>query len=145
MALTQYPPADDPELVGTFDALAKAGGGYVWDKVLEYRVWCHPYDGADDLFNGDDYFYAFENYQTALEFSEKHAGVGKPLALILQEEYIDEPEPNVFIHKEERRITEWLPEFLSRPRRTKETIPRFFAADPKSDRLDVIRGLVKDA
>jgi hypothetical protein len=23
-------------------SLARAGGGYVWDEVLEYRVWCLP-------------------------------------------------------------------------------------------------------
>lgn len=27
---------------GHLSATAHAGGGYVWDEVLEYRVWCHP-------------------------------------------------------------------------------------------------------
>lgn len=43
------PPAVlDPTLVGSYSAVAMAGGGFVWDAVLEYRVWCHPHDGAPD-------------------------------------------------------------------------------------------------
>jgi hypothetical protein len=41
-----YPDAVDPCLVGTYSAVAKAGGGFVWDDVLEYRVWCHPEGGS---------------------------------------------------------------------------------------------------
>ncbi len=60
-----YPAVMDPNLVGTFPALAKSGGGYVWDEVLEYRVWCHPEQGAPDEDDGDDYFYAFASYEEA--------------------------------------------------------------------------------
>lgn len=35
-----------PDRVDTYPATAKAGGGYVWDEVLEYRVWCHHERGA---------------------------------------------------------------------------------------------------
>lgn len=35
-----YRVREDAGLVGTYPAAAKAGGGYVWDDVLEYRVWC---------------------------------------------------------------------------------------------------------
>jgi hypothetical protein len=45
----EYPDAVDASLVGTFSALARSGGGYVWDAVLEYRVWCHPERGAPNL------------------------------------------------------------------------------------------------
>ncbi len=44
-----YPEVLVLEQVGNYRALAKSGGGYVWDEVLEYRVWCHPQDGAPDL------------------------------------------------------------------------------------------------
>lgn len=37
---SKYPHGKDPSLVGTYAASAKSGGGYVWDDVLEYRVWC---------------------------------------------------------------------------------------------------------
>ncbi len=47
--MSKYPNAKDPDLVGTYPALVKSGGGYVWDEVLEYRVWCHPEIGAVDL------------------------------------------------------------------------------------------------
>jgi hypothetical protein len=54
-----YPPAVDTAKVGSYPASAKAGGGYVWDAVLEYRVWCYPAEGAEDLDDGSDYYYAF--------------------------------------------------------------------------------------
>ena len=51
-----YPEAVDPKLVGTYSAVAKAGGGFVWDDVLEYRVWCHPERGSSDVEEGNDYY-----------------------------------------------------------------------------------------
>jgi hypothetical protein len=53
-----YPDAVDPSLVGTYPAEAGSGGGYVWDDILEYRVWCHPERGAADEDNGNDYYLA---------------------------------------------------------------------------------------
>ena len=135
-----YPDAKDPEQVGKYPALAKAGGGYVWDAVLEYRVWCHLENGATDHDESSDYFYSFENYQDALEFSEETEGAKEPLALVLREEYIDEPEAGYFIHVKERRITEWPVVFLSRPKRTPRTIPDFVAPDAPVNRLDILRG-----
>ena len=61
-----YPDAVDPEKVGSYPALAGAGGGYVWDEVLEYRVWCHPERGAPDEDDGSDYYYCFTTYAEAL-------------------------------------------------------------------------------
>lgn len=134
-------PVLDAALVGTYAAEAKAGGGYVWDAVLEYRVWCHPERGADDPGDGSDYFYAFETCEEALELSASTQAAEQPLALILQEEYIDEPAPGQYVHVRERRVTEWPVSFLSRPRRTPETIPNFMAADAPANRLDILRGL----
>ncbi|MEM8808092.1 MAG: GCN5 family acetyltransferase [Cyanobacteria bacterium P01_G01_bin.38] len=139
--MSKYPEVKDPEKVGTYDALAKAGGGYVWDHVLEYRVWCHPHDGAPDLEDGNDYYYVFETYEEALEFSQTTKGAKEPIALVLQEEYIDEPEPKKYIHVKENRITEWPVQFLSRPRRTKNTIPDFLSPYAPANRLDILRGL----
>ena len=39
-------PVLDIDMVGTYPARAKVGDGYVWDEVLEYRVWCDPERGA---------------------------------------------------------------------------------------------------
>lgn len=136
-----FPDAIDPELVGTYPAEAHTGGGYVWDAVLEYRVWCHPERGASDEADGSDYFHAFATHSEADEFSQRTQGADQPLALILQAEYIDEPEPGEYIHIRERRVTEWPPEFLRRPRRTPNTIPDFLAPDAPSNRLDILRGL----
>ena len=138
---SKFPSVKDPTQIGSFDALAKSGGGYVWDAVLEYRVWCHPHDGAEDLEQGDDYYYVFDNYEAAAEFAEQTTGAEEPLALILQEEYINEPEPGRYEHIAEQRITEWPVEFLTRPRRTANTIPDFMAPDAPSNKLDIIRGL----
>jgi hypothetical protein len=136
----QYPDVLDPSLVGTYPAAAKSGGGYVWDAVLEYRVWCHPERGAADEANGSDYYYAFASYAEALVFSESTEGADEPLALVLQEEYIDEPVAGQYIHVKERRVTEWPVTFLARPRRTERTIPDFLAPDAPANRLDILRG-----
>lgn len=61
-----YPDVKNPDLVGTYPASVKSGGGYVWDDVLEYGVWCHPESGAPDIDEGNDYFYTFDNYEEAL-------------------------------------------------------------------------------
>lgn len=128
-----YPKVLNIGMVGNYPALTKAGGGYVWDEVLEYRVWCHPQ-------NGDDYFYVFSNYEEALEFSQINQGAEEPLALVLQREYIDEPELGKYIHVKEERITEWPVEFLSRPSRTENTIPDFMSPDAPPNKLDILRG-----
>ena len=134
----QFPDAIDPDLVGTYPALAKAGGGYVWDHVLEYRVWCH---GGDE----GDYYYAFATYAEALECSEQAEAADAPLALILQQEYIDEDEPGQYVHVREPRITEWPVTFLSRPQRTSRTIPDFLSPTAPANRLDILRGLAPAA
>ena len=136
-----YPDAVDPELVGSYEALAKSGGGYVWDSVLEYRVWCHPERDAPDLEDGSDYFYSFDTYQEALDFSQQMEGAEEPLALILQEEYIAEPEPGQYVHMREQRMAEWQVVWLTRPRRTARTIPDFISPDAPPNKLDIIRGL----
>jgi len=123
--MSKYPAAKDPDLMGTYPA-SVGSGGYVWDEVLEYRVWCHPHDGAPDIDDGNDYYYVFETYEEALAYSVEHTGTEKPLALVLQEEYIDEDEPGEFTHIKSPRIAEWLVDFLSRPRRNEHTIPNFF-------------------
>jgi putative acetyltransferase len=138
-----YPDAIDPDLVGSYSPLAKAGGGYVWDDVLEYRVWCHPERAASDLEDGSDYYYAFATYDEALAFSHVTEGAEAPLALIRQDEYIDETNPGEYRHVKEERITEWPVEFLLRPRRTPNTIPDFLAPEAPPNRLDILRGLAK--
>jgi len=138
-----FPPAVKKSKVGTYPAAAKAGGGYVWDEVLEYRVWCHPEDGSDDINAGSDYFYAFATFEEAAEFARTTKGAEEPLALILQKEYIDEPSPGDYRHVRAKRITEWPVEFLARPKRNKRTIPDFLSPSAPANRLDIIRGKAK--
>jgi hypothetical protein len=138
-----YPAVLDPDLVGTYPATAFAGGGYVWDEVLEYRVWCHPERGAPDEADGNDYYYPFASYEEAAEFTAQTPGAEEPLALILQREFIDEPAPGQYVHVRDERITEWPVAFLARPRRSQPTISDFLSPDAPVNRLDILRGLAK--
>jgi putative acetyltransferase len=137
-----FPPAHELSRVGTYPAEAKAGGGYVWDAVLEYRVWCRTEQCSGEQ-TGDDYYRAFGTYAEALAFSDAAPEAEEPLALVLQEEYIDEPTPGDYLHVVERRFTEWPVSFLRRPRRSPRTIPDFLAPDAPANRLDIIRGLAE--
>lgn len=138
-----YPDAVDPTLVGTYPASAHAGGGYVWDDVLEYRVWCYLEQGVTDSEDGGDYYYAFTTYAEALSFSRSTEGAEELLALVHQIEYIDEPNPGDYRHVKEVRITEWPVEFLRSPRRTATTISDFLSPNAPANRLDILRGLAK--
>lgn len=141
MPIGFVPPAVlDPTQVGEYPAMAKAGGGYVWDEVLEYRVWCHPERSTLDGIEGSDYYHAFETFEEALAFATSNSGCEAPLALVLQREYIDESEPGQYVHVAEERITEWPVEFLGRPRRTERTIPDFMSPDAPPNRLAILRG-----
>lgn len=135
-----YPAVLDPSKVGTYPASCMSGAGYVWDEVLEYRVWCHPERGAPDLHHGSDYHRAFETFEKAYAYSAAHPGCESPLALVLQREYINEPTPGELVHVKKERITEWYPEFLSRPRRDARTLPDFFAPDAPANRMDILQG-----
>ena len=143
MISKKYPDAVDTEKVGSYPAVVGAGGGFVWDEVLEYRVWCHPDQGAPDLLDGDDYFYSFATYDEALGYSRNIEGAEEPLALILQREHLNEAESGKYVHITEERLTEWPVEFLHRPKRTPSTIPDFLAPDAPPNRLDILRGLAK--
>jgi len=141
MNADKYPDAVEPSLVGTYSPLAKSGGGYVWDEVLEYRVWCHPERGSPDEEEGSDYYFPFATFAGAASFSERTRGAEKPLALIRQLEYIDEPNPGEYQHVKDVRVAEWPVEFLRRPRRTSNTIPDFLSPNAPKNRLDILRGL----
>jgi putative acetyltransferase len=141
MNIDRYPDVVDANLVGTYPAVTKSGGGYVWDDVLEYRVWCHPERGANDLEEGSDYYFPFATYAEAVAFSENTQGAEEPLALIRQVEHLEEPKPGEYVHCKDERITEWPVEFLHRPRRTPNTIPDFLSPNAPKNRLDVLRGM----
>jgi hypothetical protein len=129
----KYPAVLDVSNVGTYPASAGAGGGFVWDAVLEYRVWCHS--------DGDDFYYAFANFEEALACSQCTSGAEEPLALILQREYISEKAPGHYVHVKTARYTEWPIEFLARPPRGVNTLRDFFASDAPANRVAILRGL----
>jgi putative acetyltransferase len=106
-------------------------------------VWCHPELGAPDNAEGNDYYYAFASFPDALRFSREHPGTEEPVALVFQKEHIDESSPGKYTHVKKSRVTEWPVEFLSRPRRTKNTIPDFLSPTAPDNRLDILRGLTR--
>lgn len=138
-----HPKVKDINKIGNYPALVKAGGGYIWDEVLEYRVWCRPENGAENIENGDNYFYVFGEYKEALAFSKGTNGAEEPIALILQKEYIDELETGIYNHVKEKRITEWPVEFLTRPKRNNNTISDFLSPNAPENRLEILRGIEK--
>ena len=139
----RFPRALKPDRVGKYPAVSFVGGGYVWDAVLEYRVWCCTAAGAPDEDDGNDYYFAFATYPEARRLSSRFPGADEPIALILQLEYIDEPRNGKYIHIKRRRVTEWPIEFLSRPRRNRSTIPNFLSSTAPPNRLEVLRGQAK--
>jgi hypothetical protein len=139
----QFPDAVDVSQVGTYPAPAGAGGGYVWDDVLEYRVWCHPERGAPDEEEGSDYYFAYATYAEAVAASQTLQGADEPLALIRQVEYLTEPHPGIYCHVKDERVTEWPVAFLRRPRRTPDTIPAFLSSNAPANRLEILRGLAE--
>ncbi|PON18707.1 GCN5 family acetyltransferase [Candidatus Entotheonella serta] len=104
-------------MVGHYPALTKSGAGYVYDKVLEYRVWID--NGTDDRYE------AFATYEEAKEYSQRTKNAEEPLVLVLQEEYINEPSSGVYEHKKEKRITEWQVGWLKGSLRSENPIPEY--------------------
>ena len=117
MPSSAYPIAVNLKKVGKYPALTKSGAGYVYDDVLEYRVWIH----TDD----DDYYHAFATYEEAKHFSEKTDRAEEPLVLVIQHEHINEPEPGVYEHVKGDRLTEWRVEWLDSSKRGPDTIANF--------------------
>lgn len=128
MMPSNYPLAVDLARVGEYPAEAKSGGGYFYDEVLEYRVWCRPWLGAPDEFNGDVYYYAFDSFEAAKVSADGTQGAEQPLVLIRQYEWIDEPTPGHLLPMIGERITEWAVEWLQGSKRAEQSISEFIEA-----------------
>lgn len=121
---SNYPLADEPEKVGAFPAEVSSGGGYFFDKVLEYRVWVRNKDRSLDI-------YSFATYEEALRFRNQSEGAEFPLALVYQAEYIAEPEVGEFVHIKQPRMAEWQVKWLLGNRRNETSIDNFLKANVK--------------
>lgn len=132
-----YPAAIDPSLVGEYDEYADSGGGYFFDEVLEYRVWCCS-NSITEVIDTDDYkqnnasnsnhhayYRAFATYQQALAFAASTQNAETPVALVRQLEWVDQPSRGVYLHHKGERITEWQAEWLARGTREANDIPDF--------------------
>lgn len=118
-----YPLSVDPNRVGRYPPNEKSGGGYFYDDVLEYRVWIET--GATQINNGNDYFVAFAQYESAERFSKSMPNAEPPLVLVRRLEWIDEPERGHFIPEKEERIAEWQVGWLHDHKRTPNSIEEF--------------------
>ncbi|MCL1039921.1 GCN5 family acetyltransferase [Shewanella submarina] len=127
--MSKFPVAVDFDMVGKYPAATKSGGGYFYDDVLEFRVWCRPWLGAPDEFDGEIYYYAFSNFEEAHEFSQSTKGSEDPLVLIRQLEWINEPEQGQYIHEKGERITEWLVDWLEGGKREPDSITNFIESE----------------
>ena len=126
----KYPIAIDLDIVGEYDEAAYAGGGYFFDEVLEYRVWCYPDANALDadgypLNVTNEYYRAFATYEQALAFADNTLHSRTPVALVRQFEWIDQPSRGVYIHNKGERITEWQANWLARGARQADDINEF--------------------
>lgn len=116
----QYPAVTDPEQVGEYEEAAYLGGGYFFDEVLEYRVWCYANinENALDVDSNfldiaNEYYRAFATFEQALAFANSAENAEKPVVLIRQLEWIDQPSRGVYIHNKGERITEWQADWLA--------------------------------
>lgn len=102
----RYPSVLDPDKVGTYSVLCKSGGGTLFQAVLEYRVWAHET-------RGDDKCHFFDSYDSAKRFSTGRRGAEAPLALVLQNPWIQwNGEKRDFELVYEDRVAEWCVEWL---------------------------------
>lgn len=120
----QPPKVIDPSRVGTYSPLAFAGGGYVFDEVLEYRVWFKRWDGQS-------VYCPFATFEEAQAFSKRDLPrIEPPLALVLQREYVDEPSPGQRFLVRQQRVTEWQIAWLDDAhRRTPENLRRILGEE----------------
>lgn len=112
-----YPEADDPDKVGTYPPEVFAGGGYFYDKVLEYRVWSKV--------GGKTKMDAFATLKDAKNYARSHRNTEMPVVLVWQKEHINEPKPGVYVHVTQPRITEWQIDWLKGSQGTERQIPVF--------------------
>lgn len=134
-----HPTVIDPDQVGEYDEAAYSGGGYFFDEVLEYRVWCYPDTVADITDNNgialsvtNHYYHAFATFEQALAFANDTPEARKPVALIRQCEWVDQPSRGVYIHNKGERITEWQTAWLAKGARQRDSIREFLLRQSQS-------------
>lgn len=106
-----FPVAVDPDEVGRYPALAKAGGGHFYDDVLEYRVWYVDPEGGEAVYR------AFASYEKAVEFRANEPTAEKVVALVRQEKWLEEPQKGNYRAETGERITEWPTDLLLQGRK----------------------------
>jgi len=122
--MKKYPDAIDKDLVGTYSPLCKSGGGYVYDDVLEYRVWYHG--------SGDDWYEPFATHAEAQTWSDADENREPPLVLVRQKSWIETLKDGALVHKTGERITEWRPQWLEGSKRSSEAIERILKRNADS-------------
>jgi len=107
--------ATHPENVGHYPTMCNSGGGYRYDRVLEWRVWRKDSEGELGV-------YSFPSFQKAQTFLRKVDDSRYSHLVVLVEQkswykmdeqgdYVD-PQGESYSLVNEPRITEWAPEWL---------------------------------
>ena len=102
--VTNPPKVADESKVGEYDTLCFSGAGFIWDEVLEYRVWSR----------GPTECHTFASYDEAERFSEATATRSIVLALVKQVEYFEGNTQRGFVELFRAPGTEEHPDYLLR-------------------------------
>ena len=99
LPVTNPPKVADESKVGEYDTLCFSGAGFIWDEVLEYRVWS----------SGPTECHTFASYDEAERFSEATATRSIVLALVKQVEYFEgnAKECAILVQPKRPRVCEW--------------------------------------
>ncbi len=140
-APTSYPAAIHPSKVGQYPLWGDTGGGYFYDRVLEYRVWVKHADGSLTLD-------AFATHDEAKRFADKAETEGNRyvhLVVLVEQDpghWVDEPRAGAYKRGTSHRLTEWRTEWLDgrynqkgMEQRLAGGLPSAAVANPRTDAL----------
>jgi len=126
MLQSKYPVTKEPNNVGNHPLLVHSGGGYLYDAVLEYRVWSKSEDGQPIC-------HSFGTYNDAKKFSKKIPGAEKvPVVLVLQKQYIEDTKDGKYKLINKERLAEWKVEWLKNNIRSKKNIKKYINIDEQA-------------
>ncbi|NDC22245.1 GCN5 family acetyltransferase [bacterium] len=126
MEILRHPNAHDQNKVGSYPTIVYSGGGYLYDAVLEYRVWSKSEDGQSIC-------HSFGTYNDAKKFSKKIPDAEKePVVLVLQKQYIEETKDGKYKLINKERLAEWKVEWLKNNIRSEKNIKKYINTDEQA-------------
>ena len=92
----------DKSKVGTYPLCVFTGGGKRYDRILEYRVWIKNKDGELSM-------ESFGDYNDALKDDKYADGIYSHFVALVEQDWFYDKDDNKI---DEKRITEWKPDWL---------------------------------